>query len=155
MAICQQRVIAKLEAIIDHTEITNLLNYNDTSLHSYLNKVLSDMGTVAEESNQVSKLKKLILKHINLESKLYANHRESELKNGGITVYIRKRPVAYLYAIVDSKGGVIAVKSQGILKRYFRDGMMDSLIQFLNDVEEKEYSKPRNLYWNYIDSPLD
>lgn len=136
-------------------EVSDILKYKETSLRSFLNEVLSNMETIVEAPNQVSKFKKLILKHINLESKLYANHRDFALKNGGITVYIRNRPVAYLYAIVDSKGGVIAVKNIGVLKRYLRDGMMNSLIQFLNDVEEKEYSKPRNLYWDYIDSPLD
>lgn len=83
----------------------------------------------------------------------YTNERSNIVKNGGCTVYLNKRPIAYLYAIVDSSGEVIFVYQKGVFAFHFRNEMQRHLMALLIDVEEKK-TNPRNICLNTIDSPL-
>lgn len=86
-----------------------------------------------------------------INHKVYANHRDGLIKNGGCILSWRNITLAHLYAIVDTNGDVVAVAKGGILARHFRDSMEQELMWYL-DEEERKNESPRNLCWNHIDT---
>lgn len=89
----------------------------------------------------------------NVQYKTYTNQRCGVIKNGGCSVFLRGRRVAYLYAIVDSCGDVIEVVQKGIFASFFKDEMEQCLMDYMT-LEEEKKEHPRNLRLNYVDTPL-
>lgn len=89
-----------------------------------------------------------------INHKVYVNHRDGLVKNGGCILSWRNITLARLYAIVDTNGDVVAVAKGGILARYFGDSMKQELMWYL-DEEERKNESPRNLSWNHIDTTIE
>lgn len=89
----------------------------------------------------------------NVRFETYTNQRCGVIKNGGCSVFLRGRRVAYLYAIVDTCGAIVEVVQQGIFSSFFTGEMEQHLMDHML-LEEEKSEHPRNLYFNYIDTPL-
>lgn len=90
----------------------------------------------------------------NAKIESYVNRRGGVVKNGGCTISWRGHRLAYLYAIVDTAGGVVKVKTEGLFKKHFEKELADELITVMQLEEDKD-EQPRNLYYNAIDSPIE
>lgn len=88
-----------------------------------------------------------------INHKVYVNHRDGLVKNGGCILSWCNITLARLYAIVDTNGDVVAVAKGGILARHFGDSMKQELMWYL-DEEERKNESPRNLSWNHIDTTI-
>lgn len=90
---------------------------------------------------------------VKLTTKCYANSRGGIIKNCGCLLKWHNFTIAYLYAIVDSRGSMTAVKTGGILARNLRDRMETELIDFIS-AQEDDCEHPRSIIWNRIDTPI-
>ena len=89
----------------------------------------------------------------NVRFETYINQRWGAIINGGCSVFLRGRRVAYLYAFVDTCGAIVEVVQQGIFASFFKEEMEHHLIYYMM-LEEEKSEHPRNLYYNCIDTPL-
>ncbi len=89
----------------------------------------------------------------NVQFETYTNQRCGIIKNGGCSVYLRGRRVAYLYAIVDTCGAIVEVFQKGIFASFFKEEMEQHIMDYMM-LEEEKSENPRNLHFNYIDTPL-
>lgn len=89
----------------------------------------------------------------NVQFETYTNQRCGAIKNGGCSVFLRGKRVAYLYAIVDTCGAIVEVVQQGIFASFFKEEMEHHLMDYMT-IEEEKSEHPRNLYFNCIDTPL-
>ena len=89
----------------------------------------------------------------NVLYKMYTNKRCGVIKNGGCSVFLRGKRVAYLYVIVDTCGAIVEVFQQGIFASFFKTEMERHLMDYMMREEEKS-EHPRDLYFNRIDTPL-
>lgn len=96
-------------------------------------------------------VKNITRNYINEE--VYVNRRNGVIKNAGCTIDLKNKRVAYIYAIVDSNGGVVVVKAVGrSVNKYFNK--MESDLMDVLQKEEDTDEHPRFLYLNHQDSPL-
>lgn len=89
----------------------------------------------------------------NVQFETYTNQRSNMIKNGGCSVFIKGRRVAYLYAIVDTCGAITEVLQKGIFASFFKEEMEHHLMDYMM-LEEGKKEHPRDLYFNCIDTPL-
>lgn len=119
-------------------------------IHFIVNGLLGKTEVIAESDTDI---KEHLLYLCKSNTEIYANHRCNIVKNGGCTLTFFGFRVAYLYAIVSANGEVIPVTAEGILCKPYMRYMLDKLMTYLIQLED-EKPKPRNLYIDYIDSPI-